>query len=552
MTDKQSLRTSVAVALTFVALTAIFTYPQVLGFGTSVPFHSDPYFSMWRLGWVAHAILHAPRALFDANIFYPERHTLAYSDAMLLPGVVLAPLFWAGMNPVAIYNLALFAAFALSGLATFVLARELTGSVAASLAAGVIYAFAPYRFGHYMHLELQMVFWIPVALLMVHRVLSSSRARDGMFLGAAVGFQLLSCVYAGIFLVTYLVVFVPCLAIVRKGDGSLFPPPNMKKTLVPLVAAGVVALVLAVPYALAYRSAEGTVGTRRIEEVRLYSASLTNFLSAPQMNRLYGRTAITNPIWADEMNLSPGIVAVVLALLGIAGGRSRVRFAYLAALIFSLIMTAGANGFVYPWLFEHVAPFRGLRSPARFDILVNMSLAVLSAYGVVFLFERIGHDRRRRLACGAIAALLIVEYASAPPISPAPKPSKIDAHLAQKPPAVIVELPLTSRRATWGSLDWLYMYQGMTHFQRMINGYSGYAPASYYQMRETMTSFPDDVSMALLRDRQVDYVVVRAGLYEPQEAAALLEKIQKRQDLSLEAMWTTGPEGGEAIFKVRR
>jgi len=104
---KQDLRTSVAAALTFVALTGLVTYPQILSFGTSVPYHSDPYFSMWRLGWVAHAIVHAPRALFEANIFYPEHHTLAYSDAMLLPGVVLAPLFWAGLNPVAIYNLAL-------------------------------------------------------------------------------------------------------------------------------------------------------------------------------------------------------------------------------------------------------------------------------------------------------------------------------------------------------------------------------------------------------------------------------------------------------------
>lgn len=76
--------------------------------------------------------------------------------------------------------------------------------------------------------------------------------------------------------------------------------------------------------------------------------------------------------------------------------------------------------------------------------------------------------------------------------------------------------------------------------------------ATLDQMRETMTSFPDDRSMAFLRDRGVDYVVVRAGLYEPKQAAALLEQIQRRNDLSLEAMWTAGPEGAEAIFKVRK
>ena len=80
--------TNLVVAFAFAALTCVVTYPQVRGFAT-VPYHSDPYFSMWRLGWVAHAIRSAPADLFNANIFYPAPLTLAYSDAMLLPGIVL-------------------------------------------------------------------------------------------------------------------------------------------------------------------------------------------------------------------------------------------------------------------------------------------------------------------------------------------------------------------------------------------------------------------------------------------------------------------------------
>jgi len=192
------------------------------------------------------------------------------------------------------------------------------------------------------------------------------------------------------------------------------------------------------------------------------------------------------------------------------------------------------------------------RSPARFDIFVNLSLAILSAYGVAFLLRGIQRAGRRRLAGVAIAALLIVEYASAPTVLPAPTPSRVDAWLAQQPPVVIVELPLISAKGMWGSLDWLYMYQGIPHFQRMLNGYSGYAPASFYEMRQIMASFPDDRSMAFLRQRGVDYVVVRAGTYEPQQAASLLEQIQKRSDLSLEVMWAAGLQGAEGIYAVRK
>ena len=50
-------------------------------------------------------------------------------------------------------------------VAMFVLARYLTGSRAAGVIAGIVFAFAPYRFEHYMHMELQWTMWMPLAFL---------------------------------------------------------------------------------------------------------------------------------------------------------------------------------------------------------------------------------------------------------------------------------------------------------------------------------------------------------------------------------------------------
>ena len=538
-------RHDIAIVLIFFALTALVTYPQVRGLGTLVPYHTDPYFSMWRLAWVAHAIQTDPRALFEANIFYPAHDTLGYSDAMLLPGTAAAPLFWAGINPVLIYNLALFAAFALSGYAAFLLARMLTGSVTGSIVAGVIYAFAPYRFCHYMHLELQIVFWIPLALFLIHRIVANGLVRDGVMLGLTVAAQLFSSVYVGIFSLIYFAVLMPALLILTRVR-------HARRLLVATAVGATLTITIVAPYALAYRLAEQDVGMRSLDEVRVYSASMTHYLSAPAMNRLYGWTASTNLIWADEMNLFPGILACALALLGVLKGRGRVRIAYLAGLAASVEMTRGSSSFVYPWLFEHVWAIRALRSPARFDTLVNLSLGVLSAYGVAFLLARIEHRRWRHAAVAALVAVLVAEYASSPSIAPVPGPTRIDSMLSKRPPSVIVELPLVSRRGFWGSFDWLYMYQGIGHFQRMLNGYSGHAPASFYQMREAMASFPDDRSMDFLRNLHVDYVVVRAGLYEAEQRAALLEQMDNVEDLSLEAMWLDGPMGAEAVYKIKR
>jgi hypothetical protein len=524
----------------FATLTCLLTYPQVLGFATTLPYNSDPYFSIWRLAWVAHTIRRAPTDLFNANIFYPEPLTFAYSDAMLLPGIVFAPLFWAGVNPVIIYNFALFLAFTLSGLVAFWLARMVTGNGGAALVAGVIYAYAPYRFTHYEHLELQLVFWIPLLLGVIHRTLPQVRARDGLLIGAILGLQILSCIYAGIFAAMFCAVFVPCLM-------AATDVRHWRALTKPLIAATVVTVALTLPYAYAYTAARATVGTRSLEQFRLYSASPTHFLSAPQMNRVWGHTAITDPLLANEMNLFPGVIAVLLAMVGIFRSTARSRYAYVAGLIFALVMTAGANGLLFEWLFEHVPLVRALRAPARFEMLVVLCLAVLSAYGMTALIET---ARPKAALTGGIVVLLMLEYASQPPLEAVPMPSKVDAYLAQKPPVVIVELPLVSEKGMFGSLDWRYMYQGLPHFNKMLNGYSGYAPASFYETREVMRTFPDDRSIAFLRDRRVEYIVVRAGLYDRDQAAGLLERMKERKELTLERMWTDGPEGAEALFRV--
>ena len=123
-----------AVALFAMAVTIVLTWPQALH-PEKVADHFDPYFSIWRLGHVAHALTRWPVALFDGNIFYPAKNTLAYSDAVLLEGIVAAPLFWARLSPSLIYNLTLLAGFVGSGIGMFVLARHLTGSVGPSLVA---------------------------------------------------------------------------------------------------------------------------------------------------------------------------------------------------------------------------------------------------------------------------------------------------------------------------------------------------------------------------------------------------------------------------------
>ena len=118
----------------FTVLTAVLTYPQVRGLRDAVHDDGDPLLNAWTLAWVAHQLPRAPAHLFDANIFYPERRTLAYSETLLVPAMVAAPLHWAGVGPLLVYNLVFLSGFVISGVGTALFVRYLTGHAGADRA----------------------------------------------------------------------------------------------------------------------------------------------------------------------------------------------------------------------------------------------------------------------------------------------------------------------------------------------------------------------------------------------------------------------------------
>ena len=126
---------------------------------------------------------------------------------------MVAPLVWLGVHQVIAYNVLILSSFVLSGIGMFILARSLTHHFGAALLAGLVFAFLPYRFLHYHHVELLMAHWMPLSQWAVHRAIARGRLRDGMLAGAFFVLQVLSSVYYGIFFATYLALVVAILLI---------------------------------------------------------------------------------------------------------------------------------------------------------------------------------------------------------------------------------------------------------------------------------------------------------------------------------------------------
>jgi hypothetical protein len=138
---------AIAAGALYAALTLGMAWPLSAHPGSTVlPLGADTNLFLWTIGWDLHAIVHQPFSIFDANIFYPLPHTLAYSENAIGSALLAAPVLVLSGNPVLALNAVLLLACVLCGVGTFVLARRLEMTAGASVIAGLIFAFSPPRF----------------------------------------------------------------------------------------------------------------------------------------------------------------------------------------------------------------------------------------------------------------------------------------------------------------------------------------------------------------------------------------------------------------------
>jgi len=152
-----------------VALAVLSSWPLVLHMSSHIaPDLGDPVRTAWEVAWVGHAMLNDPGHLFDSNAFYPHPLSLAFSDSLLGYG----PAAWFGSGTVAAlvrYNLLFLWAWSLCFVGAYLLARELGLGRLGAGAAGVAFAYAPYRVTEAGHLHVISSGGIALALFMLLR-----------------------------------------------------------------------------------------------------------------------------------------------------------------------------------------------------------------------------------------------------------------------------------------------------------------------------------------------------------------------------------------------
>src|SRR5262245_26085903 len=157
----------------FVLLAIVHTWPLATAPGRlSRNDTEDTIHHEWILAWDAHQFVHDPLHLFDANIFYTERDTLAYSAHLIPQALMVSPLLLSGASPVLAYNLLLIGGLALTGWTASLVVARWTGSPLAGILSGSLMAFNAFTLTRFPEIQDQHLEFFPPALWALDRLLT--------------------------------------------------------------------------------------------------------------------------------------------------------------------------------------------------------------------------------------------------------------------------------------------------------------------------------------------------------------------------------------------
>ncbi len=519
--------------LLMVAFAVIHTWPLALAPGThSRNDNGDAQLNTWILAWIEHTLPRDPMHLFQANIFYPARDVLAFSEPLMVPAILGAPIAWLGGSPVLVYNLMVIAGFALSALAAYALALTWTNDRIAALLAGTTFAFNTHTLTRLAHVQALHLYGLPMALLATDRIIRGGRVRDGAWLAA----WMIVLVYTSGYLLVFASIVV-AIAMLLRGREWL---PRWRAVIASFaVATGATALLILplwIPY---HRVATEQNMVRSLEAVAEYSATPKGYLAAAgtiHMSTWSGR------FFKDPVDsFFPGVVLIVMAVAAVAltlraGANSeqaltRRRVVMLIGIgAMGVVLSFGTATPVYGWVYRIFPPMHGLRAAARFGNLFLLAMSVLAALGLAQLRRRV--PSATAAAIGIAAVVLANAEAFRAPFAYRPFTGipRLYTLLADQPHVVLAEVPFYPRQAVFENAE--YVLNSTAHWQPLMNGYSGYTPASYVDYANVFWYFPRDHAIDAMKRAGVTHVMVHPERFG-REGPDVIRQLEMRQDFEL-------------------
>jgi len=496
----------------------------------------DPALNTWILSWEWHAIIHDPGRFFQGNIFHPFGDAIKYTELMLPLLPVFGPISALGENPILAINLTMLGLSLFCFVATYLLARRLTGDVAAFLAA-VGFTFSGYVFMHQSHLQLLTLGFFPLGFLVLFRMLESRRLRDGAWLGICSALLATGSFYYG-------AIWFVCMGTILLVDLIRLRRPGRDWWGSVGVAAAVCVILLG-PIAFVY--AEFQSQSSFVRDTAGYGLRPLDFITPAPGSLVYSDlfdwAAARRDTGAVEHGFFLGFVTPILAAAGgvlfsiqswVHGRRGRTRGARIRELwwvvlagIVSISVAVGPRLYGIPlplhFLREYVPGFDAMRAVSRLAVPGLLTACLLAAWCLDRLTRARSPEARIIIAAVVISAVMVEMYVEPLTVEVPEAPAVIVA-LAEAAEGAVVELPMREEfDAQFPSIEGPRLLASVGDWRPRFNGYSGGVPDGYMDYVIRLNRFPEADGLAAVNELGIRYVVIHAAEGESHSALSLVD-----------------------------
>lgn len=378
---------------------------------------SDTLLFSWSFWWLKDSIVNWHNPFYSTTIFYPEQANLAMATLALPYGVLYLIVSWLPQTlafPLSFFFFILFT-FAMTGLTTFLLGRELGLGERASLYAGIFVTISATHLENLGRVHLGCM-ELPIgAIVLLLRVLKSETRRGSYSWGAALGIVVTLLLLSSQTYSLYFLIIGSVLSL------ALFvrEPGRILRTALPgLLLAAAVFFVLSWPYISALRDF-----TKHYPTVPLGSLDpdLLRFV-LPGLNQATYRTLFPGWTFNWGNHLFMGLFLYGFAIAGIKRFYPHLvnRKVFFGLAIAGFTLCLGSELIVnkqpvglklpYHYLKSAIPILQADRSPDRFFFLTLLVLGLLAGCGADRLLDWLSkYPKLARYATIALPVLLGLE-----------------------------------------------------------------------------------------------------------------------------------------------
>lgn len=539
--NKTSRDSAITIFL-FILMAIILTWPCSAFLNSKLyALSGDPFGKIWWIWWQKYIYLNHFSGNYTNLLGAPHSITI-YNFALSISDYAakyLAIIF----SEISAYNIVILLEIFLAGFTMHQLVLYLTKNKLAAFFSGLILMLSPYLMAQSLqHLDLAGVFWFPLIILYLIRLEKEITFKNillsSLFIAGAISQSFYYGYMAAVIIIVYIIYFI-IIKICNKE--------NVVKFIGSIVLIGLLGLVISLP--VTYKSFYQFFGPtsdsikniqqRYPHELEVYSAQWFNYFYPTPDNPIFGK--FTQQIYNNsieksgsnltEQSLYLGWTPILLMAycLWIIAVRKRhtvcdmrvaIFFALLAltGLYFSFAPTINIFGHEFKtpayYIFNHLPYFRVY---ARFGLIVNLAVAVLSGIGLSYFLSIVKNNKIARLLYCSITLLLLLEFANFPPfhytnVSQSTMP-QIYNILKELPKGVVVEYPLlpADDPESYEYLVWQRYHQFPLVYGSVINSKDD-------DFRKTILNPQDVITIDKLSQTNVRYLILHSDKYNIKNA----------------------------------